>query len=114
VPERRTIPYLREAAARFQPDLLLIYTTRIRTFQRGRLLGVDTVKAESMAESVVLDVRTGIVIHTAQAAEGVTARKAPSDLNFSQTVAQAETEAMGKALVKLAESVTAFARTPAQ
>ena len=39
IPEKRTIPYLREAAARFQSDLLLVYTTYFRTFQRDRLIG---------------------------------------------------------------------------
>jgi hypothetical protein len=29
VPEKQTVPYLREAAARFQADLLLVYTTRV-------------------------------------------------------------------------------------
>lgn len=111
VPERRTIPYLREAAARFQADLLLIYSSRVRTFQRDRLLGADEVKVESTVESVLLDVRTGIVIHTVLVSEGVSARKTPGDLNFSQTVAKAETEATGKALLKLADDVVAFART---
>jgi hypothetical protein len=111
IPERRTVPYLREAAARFQADLLLIYGTRVQTFQRGRLLGTDEVHAEAVVESVLLDVRTGIVIHTAQTAEGISAKKAPGDLNFSQTVAKAETEATGKALVKLADSVVTFVST---
>src|ERR1017187_2189811 len=106
VPEKRTVPYLREAAARFQADLLLVYSTRVQTFQRDRLIGSDEVKAECMVESVLLDVRTGIVLHTARSAEAISARKSPGDLNFSQTVA--ETEAMGKALLKLADAVLTF------
>ena len=35
VPEKRTVPYLREAAARIQADLLFVYTTRIQTFRRS-------------------------------------------------------------------------------
>jgi hypothetical protein len=111
IPERRTVPYLREAAARFQADLLFVFSTRVRAFERNRLLGTDEVNAESMAESVLLDVRTGIVIHSAEASEAVSARKAPGDLNFSQTVAKAETEATGKALLKLAEAVLSFVST---
>ena len=111
VPERRTVPYLREAAARYQADLLLIYSTRVRTFQRDRLIGTDEVRAESMVESVLLDVRTGIVIHSSEASETLSAKKAPGDLNFSQTVAKAETEAMGKALLKLADTIADFVRS---
>ncbi len=111
IPERRTVPYLREAAARFQADLLLIYGTRVRTFQRDRLIGTDEVHAEAVVESVLLDVRTGIVIHTTQATENISAKKTPGDLNFAQTVAKAQTEATGKALLKLADAVVTFANT---
>ncbi len=111
IPERRTVPYLREAAARFQADLLLIYGTSVRTFQRDRLIGADEVHAEAVVESVLLDVRTGIVIHTAQAAEGITANKTQGFVIFSQTVSKDQTEATGKALMKLADAVTGFVTT---
>lgn len=110
VPEKRTIPYLREAAARFQADLLLVYAARIRTFQRDRILSANEVNAEASAEAVLLDVRTGIVVQSARASEAIAAKKAPGDLNFAQTVAKAEEEASGRALLKLADSVTAFLR----
>ncbi|HYK90798.1 MAG TPA: hypothetical protein VE398_18640, partial [Acidobacteriota bacterium] len=45
IPEKRTVPYLREASARFQADLLLVYTTRIQSFRQNRLLGSDEVRA---------------------------------------------------------------------
>jgi hypothetical protein len=111
IPERRTVPYLREAAARFQADLLLVYGTRVRTFRRDRLIGTDEVNAEAVVESVLLDVRTGIVIYTTQAIEIISAKKTQGDLNFSQTVAKAETEATGRALLKVADAVVAFAAT---
>jgi hypothetical protein len=38
IPEKRTVPYLREAAARFQADLLLVYNTRIQRFNRTESL----------------------------------------------------------------------------
>lgn len=111
IPEKRTVPYLREAAARFQADLLLVYGTRVQTFQRDRLIGTDEVHAEAVVESVLLDVRTGIVVFAAQTTEGVSAKKVPGDLNFSQTVVKAETEATGRAVVKLADAVLGFAKT---
>ena len=92
-------------------DLLLIYGVRIQTFRRDRLIGTDEVHAEAAVESVLLDVRTGIVIHTAQTAESISAKKAPGDVNFSQTVAKAESEATGKALLKLADAVVVFVST---
>src|SRR5207245_9846806 len=53
VPEKRTVPYLREAAARFQADLLLVYTTRVQTFRQDRFFGTDEVRARCIVESVL-------------------------------------------------------------
>jgi hypothetical protein len=87
VPEKRTVPYLREASARIQADLLFVYTARIQSFRRDRFMKPDEVRAQCVAESVLLDVRTGIVIHTARATENIAMKKAPTDLNFSETIA---------------------------
>jgi len=107
VPEKRTVPYLREASARIQADLLFVYTARILSFRRDRFLKPDEVKAQCVAESVLLDVRTGIVIHTGRATENIAMQKTPADLNFSETIARAESDARGKALITLANSVVA-------
>lgn len=107
VPEKRTVPYLREASARIQADLLFVYTARIQSFRRDRFLKPDEVRAQCVAESVLLDVRTGIVIHTARATENIAMKKSPTDLNFSETIARAESDARGKALLTLANSVVA-------
>jgi hypothetical protein len=60
-----------------------------------------------MVESVLLDVRTGIVIQAAQASEGISAKKVPGDLNFSQTISKAQTEATGRALLKVTAAIRA-------
>ena len=112
VPEKRTVPYLREAAARFQADLLLVYTTRVQTFRQGRLFSADAVRARCIVDSVLLDVRTGIVVHSAELAESVEAKKAQGDLNFSETVAKAEANATGKALLKDAGAIVAYLHEP--
>jgi hypothetical protein len=108
VPEKRTVPYLREASARIQADLLFVYTSRIQSFRRDRFLKPDEVKAQCVAESVLLDVRTGIVIHTGRATENIAMQKTAADLNFSETIARAESDARGKALLALANSVVTY------
>jgi hypothetical protein len=110
VPEKRTVSYLREAAARFQADLLLVYTSRVRNFQRDRLLGAGEVSAECAAESVLLDVRTGIVVDSARKAESVTVHKSAGDLNFAQTVAKSESIVAGVAMAQLAGAVVLYLR----
>ena len=108
VPEKRTIPYLREAAARIQADLLFVYTTRIQYFRRDRFFKADEVRAQCVAESILLDVRTGIVVHTDRASENIATKKTPGDLNFDETVARAQSEARGKAMLSLANALTAY------
>ncbi|MGH9744319.1 MAG: hypothetical protein ACRD51_18405 [Candidatus Acidiferrum sp.] len=108
VPEKRTVPYLREAAARVQADLLFIYTTRIQYFRRDRFFKTDEVHAQCVAESVLLDVRTGIVAHTDHASEDIAMKKAPGDLNFDETIARAQSEARGRAMMSLANSLNAY------
>jgi hypothetical protein len=108
VPEKHTIPYLREAAARIQVDLLFVYTTRIQYFRRDRFLKADEVHAQCVAQSVLLDVRTGIVVHTGHATENIASKKSPGDLNFDETVARAQSEAKGKAVLSLANALTAY------
>jgi len=105
VPEKRTVPYLREAAARIQADLLFVYTARIQSYRRDRFLKPAEVRPQCVAESVVLDVRTGIVVHTARATENIAMKKAPADLNFSETIARAQSEARGKAVLSLANAL---------
>lgn len=105
VPEKRTVPYLREASARIQADLLFVYTARIQSFRRDRFLKSDEVRAQCVAESVLLDVRTGIVVHTARATENIAMKKTPADLNFGETVARAQAEARGKAVLSLANAL---------
>ena len=105
VPEKRTVPYLREAAARIQADLLFVYNARIETFRRDRFFKSGEVHAQCIAESVLLDVRTGIVVHTAHRTESISLKKTDADLNFTETVARAESVARGKAVVSLAQAV---------
>jgi hypothetical protein len=107
VPEKRTVPYLREAAARIQADMLFVYVTRIQSFRRDRFLKPDEVRAQRLAESVLLDVRTGIVLQTGRSTENIAMRKTQTDMNFSETIARSEADAEGRAVVSLAKGVVA-------
>jgi hypothetical protein len=94
--------------ARVQADLLFVYAARIQSFRRDRFLKSDEVHAQCVAESVLLDVRAGIVLHTAHTPENIAMRKTQADLNFNETVARAESEARGKAVLSLANVLNAY------
>ena len=108
VPEKQTVPYLREAGARFQADLLLVYQPRVRTFSKYRTIGKDEVKALCTVEAILLDVRTGIIPYTTSASETILAARGEGDLTFSETVAKATAEAIGKAMNRVAENLAKY------
>ena len=107
-PRHMTIPYLREAAVRFQSDQLLIYRTTTGTYTNRRLLGADEVRAYCTVEGILLDVRTGTISFSTVITEQFEARKDRNDKNFEETVAKASQQAIGRAWLRLAEQTVAF------
>ena len=108
VPEKRTVGLLREAAARYQADLLLIYRTSCRTYERYRLVRNDQTKAACSVEAALLDVRTGIVPFTTTVSRDYSAVKAVEDVTFEETVRKAELASVADALKEVASRVTTY------
>lgn len=107
-PEKQTVPYLREAAARYQADLLLVFRAYSNAYQKGRFLRPDQVRSYCMVEALLLDTRTGIVPFTATAREEYTTTKAKEDLSIGETFKKAELTALRNALDAIGDDVAAF------
>ncbi len=107
-PQVKTVPYMRRAAARFRADLLLIYHTTVYTYQRERLIGRNQAKARCTVEAVLLDVRSGVVVFSAQAASDFVAEKTRDDFNFAETRHKAQAQAFSQALGHIAEEVAGY------
>jgi hypothetical protein len=108
VPEKRTVPYLREAAARYQADLLLMFRQGCRSFEKYRLFSANQTRAFCNVEAVLLDVRTGLVPFVANATQAFEAEQKDRDLNFRETVLNAQLNAIGTALGEVAEATVRF------
>ena len=108
VPRQRTVGYLREAAARYQADLLIAYRTDCQAVTRQRFLMTDEVRATCAAEAALIDTRTGIVPFTVTAAREFQAKKVKDDVSFQETIRRAELTATGDALAEVGERVAAF------
>ena len=108
IPEQRTVPHLREAAARYQADLLLVYRSSCYGFERYRFFGTDRSEGSCSVEGVLLDVRTGLVPMTSVASENFSAEQNSEDLNFSETILMAQLEATGVALDFVSEAIVEF------
>jgi hypothetical protein len=108
LPPKRTVARLREAAARFQSDLLFVYATDCQVFSRYRVFAADESKAQCTAEAALLDVRTGVVPFTAKAAEEFLVKQQKSDIDFAETIERAETSASQAAVRSTAHSLIEF------
>jgi hypothetical protein len=108
VPEKKTIGHLREAAARYQSDLLLIYKATFRTYEKYKVFSPDKSKAYCNLEIVLLDTRTGIVPLTILVTRTFTAEQTTSDMSFHETIRKAELKALGSALSEVGDEVARF------
>ncbi len=108
VPEKKTIGYLREAAARYQSDLLLIYKASFRTYEKYKFFSPDKSKAYCSIEAVVLDTRTGIVPFTMLISRTFTAEEKKSDMSFYETIRKAQLSALESALSEVGDDVVKF------
>ncbi len=108
IPENRTVGYLREAAARYQADLLLAYRTRCASYENFRFLKPDETRAYCSVEAVLLDVRTGIVPFTSVSVNNVEATKGADDKNLAETIKKNELAAINKSLGEVAKGLVRF------
>jgi hypothetical protein len=108
IPKKRTVGHYREAAARYQADLLLIYQAACRTYDKYRFFKPDESKSYCNVEAVVLDVRTGIVPFTVTTSRDFITKENKEDMNFQETRARAELKALADALSEIGDEVVAF------
>jgi hypothetical protein len=108
VPKEMTVPYLREAAARFQANLLLVYRTASQTYSKQNVFTKDETRAYCTVEALLLDVRTGIVVFSSVVNENYSAKKESQDMSLYETTQKAEQAAVGKALEKIADELVGF------
>lgn len=100
LPAEKSVPLIREAAARYQADWVLIVKTRSRGFQKDRVLGKDEARAVCEVECAVLDVRTGTIPYTSLATGDATVIKTDKEYSLSETSLRAAREAVEQAMAE--------------
>ncbi len=108
IPRKRTVGHFREAAARYQADMLLIYQASCRTYDKYRFFSPDEAKSYCNVEAVLLDTRTGIVPFTVTASRDFHAKENKEDTNFRETMARAELAALADALDEIGGEVVKY------
>jgi hypothetical protein len=107
-PKEMTLPQLRASAARMQADLLLVFRTANRSYDRQKWFEPGEVRAYCTVESVLVDVRSGIITYSDSVTEQFSATRSDRDANFDETIAKANQQAIAKAWLRLAEDVNAY------
>ncbi len=108
IPPKRTIGHLREAAARYQADLLLVFQSECRTHQQYRFFQASQAKAYCLADAGLLDVRTGLVPFTSRAVQEYLLEEHRSDLDLGDTVRRSEQTAVEAAMAENAQNLVTF------
>lgn len=108
VPDKRTVPFLREAAARYQADLLLLIRPGCRSFEKYRLFSANQTRALCSVKAVLLDVRTGLVPFVATATQAFRAEQNDKDLSFRETVMKSQLDAIAAALGEVSQATVQF------
>lgn len=107
-PPVMTIPHVRQAAARLQADLVLIYRTSTYNYERHRWFKASRTKAYCTVQAVLLDTRTGVIPFSTIVNEQFAARESKRDHGFDETMARAEQQAIGRAWQRLAAETVAY------
>ncbi|HIJ74387.1 MAG TPA: hypothetical protein HPP83_09825 [Candidatus Hydrogenedentes bacterium] len=114
IPERETVGHYREAGARYQADLLLIYRASCRTYEKYSVFSHGKSKLYCNVEALLLDVRNGIVPFAVTASRDFLAEKSEEDISRAETAWRVELEALQDALSEIGDEVVAFLADAAQ
>lgn len=108
IPTRPSIPAIREMAARFQADTVLIFREYTVTHEIRRFLATNEGKANVMIEAVVLDTRSGAIPFTAVATQDFHVKKSSDDLDTTETAVRAKGQATAMVLVNIVGQLSSF------
>jgi hypothetical protein len=103
-----SVAQLREAAARYQADLVLIFSTDCSLHQQYNLFSANEARAYCNADSALLDVRTGLVPFAARADGIVTEKQAQAEYSVREALRRAELQGVDKAMQTDADAVVRF------
>lgn len=108
IPEKKTVGHFREAGARYQADLLLIYRVSFRTYEKYKFLSPQKINSYCTVEAVLLDIRTGIVPFSMVGTRDFLTEQSDQDYNNKDTMHRSELAALGFVLEEVGEQVVSF------
>ena len=108
LPPSKSIALVREAAARYQADWLLVYSTTVSAHERFRLFGPEEVRGQCLVECALLDTRSGLIPFTARSTEELNVKEESSGEDTPVLLLRAEQVAIDAAMLSNARALVAF------
>lgn len=108
VPRSRTVAYFREAAARYQAELMLVYQASCQTYEKYRFFRANESRSYCTVEALLLDIRTGIVPFTTSATDEFQVEQESRDSGIHETRRRAELSAVATALNRVGDATVAY------
>jgi hypothetical protein len=108
LPANKTVSLVREAAARYQADWVLLYSTTVSADPEYRFFARDEVHGQCLVECALLDTRSGLIPFTARSTEEIHVKQKSSREDMSALILRAEHEAVDAAMLLNAEALVAF------
>jgi hypothetical protein len=108
MPERMTVSSFRQAAARLQCDLVLMYWIRKDVRYKGHTFSPDTAQAYVTIEALLLHTRTGLIPWTTISDQKIKAEETKADKEERGFGERVEREATAQALQEVAADLQRF------
>jgi hypothetical protein len=106
--DRPSFTVIREAAVRMRCNMVLIYSVNSDIYTRYRAFKEPDLKAFATTESLLLDVRTGMIPFSTTITRDVLTRKTKEDLSYSQTRDRVLDEAALATIKEVGEKIVGF------
>lgn len=107
LPPRPDLAVVREAAARYQADWVLVYSTEVLAHPEWHLFSRDEAHGLRLVECALLDTRTGLIPFTSRSTTEFHAKE-QEDESWARLVTRATHEALDEALTQSARELAGF------
>lgn len=108
LPQQKSVGLIREAAARYQADWTLVYSSEFRTNPHNRAWRDDEVFGVGTVEAALIDTRTGIIPFSARTSLPFRIPEQDEDIDLRALTLRAEQEVLDDAMAQVAQSFRSF------
>ncbi len=99
---------LRETAVRLQADILIVYSITSDIYFKSKVFQKNEAKAFATCETILMDIRTGVIPHSAIVTKEKLVFKDQQDLSDIETRKRAEKEAILLTLIETGKGISSF------